>query len=222
MRRMARLIQITAPRQANVQSPRNMLNPSDPDQPPTREEQKFQARLGAAWDEIRRFHQHAIELKSYQPEADPQHRLAREFFQIYLDHRPSKRAYEALRHALVMWGNLKGVSERVQEAVAHIAPEEDVWDQGVVHSLMNAFHRDERSDEVVALLETWVQQVKPLKSRSALTFALVHEGESSSLPERIVKSERVKPLCQCSQVSRLARLGTNFHPAVLVQPGEST
>ena len=50
----------------------------------------------------------------------------------------------------------------------------------------------------------------------AVIPVLVHEGESSSLPERIVKSERVKPLCQCSQVSRLARLGTNFHPAVLV------
>ena len=83
-------------------------------------------------------------------------------------------ATKALGNAFTMWGNLKGVSEKVQEALIHISYQEDVWDK-VEHGLWRAFSQDDRSEEVLALLEELVQKVVPLKSRSALLFTLARE-----------------------------------------------
>ena len=80
-----------------------------------------------------------------------------------------------------MWGNLKGVSDQVQAALKHISYTEDVWDE-VEHGLLRSFGHDGREKEAILLLEELVEKVVPLKSRSALLYALAdiweREGET--------------------------------------------
>lgn len=138
---------------------------------PTREEKEFQEKHKAAWDEIRGFLQSAESDEEYYGERNPQHRFAPEFFQIYLDKRPETIAQKALRSAFMMWGNLRGVSERVNEAVEYIPYEDDVWvDLG--HSIIRAYQNDDRDEEGFELVERLSQRVVPLQSRTDLLAEL--------------------------------------------------
>ena len=144
----------------------------------SQEEMDFKAWQRAAWEEVEQFRETA---EDYFGENNPQHRLAAEFFQMYLEKRPSEIATKALSNAFTMWGNLEGVSDQVQAALKHISYTEDVWDE-VKSGLRNSFARDGRAKEATLLLEELVEKVVPLKSRSALLCALAdtweREGET--------------------------------------------
>ena len=139
----------------------------------SQEEMDFKVWQKAAWEEVEQFRETA---EDYFGENNPQHRLAAEFFQMYLEKRPSEIATKALDNAFTMWGNLKGVSDQVQAALKHISCTEDVWDE-VEHGLRNSFARDGREKEAILLLEELVEKVVPLKSRSVLLCALADTWE---------------------------------------------
>ncbi len=144
----------------------------------SQEEMDFKAWHKAAWEEVDKFRETA---EDYFGEDNPQHRLAAEIFQMYLEKRPSEIATKALHNAFTMWGNLEGVSDQVQAALKHISYTEDVWNK-VVHGLRNSFARDGREKEAILLLEELVEKVVPLKSRSSLLCKLAdiweREGET--------------------------------------------
>lgn len=96
--------------------------------------------------------------------------LAAQYFQTYLDKRPSRLATRALSMAFTLWGNSRS-TEQIRQAVARIPPEEDVWDQ-VVPGVRQAFYLDGRIEEGLALMADLELQVVPLKSRSALLLVL--------------------------------------------------
>lgn len=139
----------------------------------SQEEMDFKAWHKAAWEEVEQFRETA---EDYFSENNPQHRLAAEIFQMYLEKRPSEIATKALDNAFTMWGNLEGVSDQVQAALKHISYTEDVWDE-VTSGLRNSFARDGREKEAILLLEDLVEKVVPLKSRSALLCALADTWE---------------------------------------------
>ena len=137
------------------------------------EEMDFKAWQKAAWEEVKQFRETT---EDHFGEDNPQHRLAAEIFQTYLEKRPSEIATKALDNAFTMWGNLKGVSDQVQVALKHISYTEDVWNE-VEHGLLRSFGHDGREKEAILLLEELVEKVVPLKSRSALLCALANAWE---------------------------------------------
>ncbi|MBM3277432.1 MAG: hypothetical protein FJY95_05045 [Candidatus Handelsmanbacteria bacterium] len=96
--------------------------------------------------------------------------LAAEYFQVYLDKRPSRQATRALSMAFTLWGNTRSTGP-IREAIALIPPEEDVWDQ-VVPGLRQAFYLDGRVEEGLDLMSDLELRVTPQKSRSALILVL--------------------------------------------------
>ena len=137
----------------------------------SQEELVFEALHKAAWDEVCQFRNSAGASEDYFGDKNPQHHLAPEFFQTYLQERPSQVAERALSNSFTMWGNLKGVSDRAQAAAEQISVEEDVWDL-VVHGLFRTFCEDDRKSKGMQLLEELTDQIVPLKSRSALLCTL--------------------------------------------------
>ncbi len=135
------------------------------------EESEFRSKHQAAWDTVRQFSQETRSIEEYYSESNPQHRLAPEFFQLYLKKRPSDIATRALGTAFDMWGNLKGVSEYVREMLLQISYEEDVWDK-IEGGLISAFYKEDRGEEGFALLAELEQRIVPLRSRSALLHSL--------------------------------------------------
>lgn len=108
-----------------------------------------------------------------------QQTLAAEYFQTYLEKRPSRLATRALSMAFTLWGNTRSTGQ-IRDAIARISPEEDVWDQ-VVPGLRQAFYLDGRIEEGLDLMSDLELRVAPLKSRSALLLVLavnwMGEGE---------------------------------------------
>ncbi|MBI2502752.1 MAG: hypothetical protein HYW07_05910 [Candidatus Latescibacteria bacterium] len=108
-----------------------------------------------------------------------QRALAEEYFQTYLQKRPSRSGTRALSMAFTLWGNTRS-TEQIRKAIAQIPPEEDVWDQ-VVPGLRQAFYLDGRVEEGLDLMADLELRVAPLKSRSALLLVLaanwMAEGE---------------------------------------------
>lgn len=105
---------------------------------------------------------------------DPQYRLGKEYFQIYLDRRPSTIASKALDYAFTMWSNVEGGSYEIEKVLAQVGYEEDVWDR-VGRNVMDAYARDGRSDEGTVLLGELGQRIVPLKGRaSVLAYLAIH------------------------------------------------
>ena len=140
----------------------------------------------AAWEEVYGFHDSAGTMEEYYGPANPQHRLAPEFFDFYRRNRPGKDATHALGVALTMWSNLKGVSNLVQQEIRHISVEEDVWEP-LAQPLQRIFFQDDREEEGLALLRDLAERVVPLRGRTALLFELsellMERGESTEARE---------------------------------------
>lgn len=134
---------------------------ADEDVPLTQDEAQFREKLKTDWEEVRRYWEEP------DGKVNPQHRLAPAYFKIYLEKRPSDLATRALGTAFTMWGNLKGVSDQVQQVLKQIPYEEDVWGD-IGHCLLRAFHHDERADEGLILVEKLARKVIPLRSRTSL------------------------------------------------------
>ena len=146
----------------------------------SQEEMDFKAWHKAAWEEVKQFSETT---EDYFGEDNPQHRLAAEIFQMYLEKRPSEIATKALHNAFTMWGNLKGVSDQVQVALKHISCTEDVWNE-VEHGLLRSFGHDGRKKDAILLLEELVEKVVPLKSRSSLLCTLADAWEREGGTEK--------------------------------------
>lgn len=140
----------------------------------------------AAWEEVYGFNDSARTMEDAYGPANPQHRLASEFFEFYRRNRPGKDATHALGNALTMWSNLKGVSNLVQQEIRHISVEEDVWEHAA-SSLHQIFWQDDREEEGLALLRDLAERVVPLRGRTALLFELsellMERGESTEARE---------------------------------------
>jgi hypothetical protein len=85
----------------------NLNRPSIPN-----ETEAFGVKVKADWDKIYRYYRTPNRPSDL---VNPQYQLAPEYFQFYRDRRPSELATRALKQALLMWGNLSGVSERKEE-----------------------------------------------------------------------------------------------------------
>jgi len=137
----------------------------------TQEETDFQAKYERDTEEIRRFFKSISGPEERHSPANPYHRLAPEYFQAYLEKRPSTIANQAIERAFSMWGGLKGNSQQIEDALTHLSYEEDVWET-VGSSIQGAFVADKRTEDGRRLLESLVEQVIPLKSRSSLLYIL--------------------------------------------------
>lgn len=147
----------------------------------SQEEIEFQEKHGKAWEEVSAFLQTVSTEEDFYGPKNPQYRLAPEFFQLYLEKKPSEVATRALDTAFTMWGNLRGVSDHLQMILAQIAYDEDVWDK-VSSGIISAFFREGRREEGLHLIEELAKKVIPLKSRSVVLFVLaqmwVYRGEN--------------------------------------------
>jgi peroxiredoxin len=143
----------------------------------TQEETEFQAKYKADSELIRTFDETVEgDQDKYKP-TNPRYRLAPEYFQIYLEKRPSKIATQALRRAFRMWSRLKGVSGQVREALKHISNKEDsawesqemqeVWD-AVGDGIRFSFLTDGQSEQGLFLLEELAQRTASPRSRATL------------------------------------------------------
>ena len=70
----------------------------------SQEEMDFKAWHKAAWEEVKQFSETT---EDYFGEDNPQHRLAAEIFQTYLEKKPSEIATKALSNAFTMWGKVE-------------------------------------------------------------------------------------------------------------------
>ncbi|MCY3735713.1 MAG: TlpA disulfide reductase family protein [Gemmatimonadaceae bacterium] len=147
---------------------------------------EYKAWNKAAWEEVHGFYDSATTAEDFYGPANPQHRLAPEFFEFYRRNRPGRDATHALSNALVMWSNLKGVSHQVQQEIRHISIEEDVWEE-IASDLPRIFCADDREEEGLALLRDLAERVVPLKGRTALLFelstGLMEKGEATEARE---------------------------------------
>ena len=147
---------------------------------------EYEAWDKAAWEEVYGFYDSAGTMEDVYGPGNPQHRLAPEFFEFYRRNQPGRDATHALKNALVMWSNLKGVSNRVQQEIRHISVEEDVW-EGIANLLPGTFYADDREEEGLALLRGLAETVVPSRSRTALLFELstrlMERGKSTEARE---------------------------------------
>ena len=147
---------------------------------------EYSAWQKAAWKEVNGFYDSARTVEEAYGPANPQHRLAPEFFDFYRRNRPGRDATHALGVAFTMWSNLKGVSHLVQQEIRHISVEEDVWEE-IASLLPRTFQADDREEEGLALLRDLAERVLPLRGRTALLFELskrlMERGESTEARE---------------------------------------
>lgn len=119
------------------------------------------------WLEIGRYYAERREWRE-----NPQHQLAKGYFQIYLDRRPSKIASKALDYAFTMWSNVEGGSYEIEAALSQVSYDEDVWDR-IGRNIIDSYSRDERLEEGIALLEELSQRVTSQRARANILSELV-------------------------------------------------
>ena len=126
-------------------------------------------------------------MEDFNGPANPQHRLAPEFFEYYRRNRPGRDATHALSNALVMWSNLKGVSQRKFSRRSGTSLLRRTFGTKLPTYLPRIFCADNREEEGLALLRDLAERVVPLRSRTALLFELSTElmerGESTEARE---------------------------------------
>jgi len=128
------------------------------------EEFAFEVRLKTDQQRLRPFFGGTVDSAHLQP------RLAAEYFQTYLDERPSRTATRSLAMAFTIWGN-SASTDSILQALPQISGEEDVWDS-ITPGLRQAFYLADRLEEGMALLEEREPGIVPLKSRSAVLYTL--------------------------------------------------
>ena len=138
------------------------------------EQVEFEAQLKADWDRLR-IHQEQLGLGKTTRSESPEYKLAPQYFQMYLDLRPSKVAEKALETAFRMWGNVSGVTEESKKAIEQIGYSEDVW-HIVAPELIRVYQWKGHHDEVWPLLEELEQKVIPKRSRSAILSLLAEHS----------------------------------------------
>lgn len=101
---------------------------------------EFEARVRSAWEEVDRYWE-GREPGGENEANDPQHRLAPEFYQIYLGDRSSPVAMRALATSFDMWSNLEGGSSAIEQRLPEISTDQD--GQAVVaDSVLSSFERE--------------------------------------------------------------------------------
>ena len=101
---------------------------TDPKATLAQEEIDFQTKCERDTEEIRQFFQSINGLEDRHVETNPYYRLAPEYFQIYLNNKPSAIATQAVEKAFSMWRGVRGASHQVEEALTHLSYEEDIWE----------------------------------------------------------------------------------------------
>jgi peroxiredoxin len=156
----------------------------------------LETRRKVARQEVRYFYETIREGEDPCGELNPLHRWAPEFFEIYLQQRPSEVAEEALKTAFKMWGSLRGVSERVKEAVECISCEEKIWPRAVGNGIFWSFYRDQRLEEGIALIE---EIAGAIPTKTPLLFELAqglfytdNQEKARSVFERIIELDERK------------------------------
>jgi len=147
------------------------------------EEAAFEAKLAADRRSLRSFFVVGVNSSTTDADLSLYSGLATEYFQIYLEHRPSKLATRALSMAFAIWGNA-GAADEIRRSLQQISGEEDVWD-AIMLGFRQAFYLDGRLEEGMALLAELEPRVVPLKSRSSLLFILADYWQSEGEAVRV-------------------------------------
>lgn len=125
-----------------------------------------------AWDEAREFFSALQSGTATRPE-DPQPRLARELFQLWMVDPQLPAASRALRSAFTMWANA-GCAEDIDRALTHLDVHAGYWG-GVLRAAGSAYHKSGRSDDYLPLLHRYDGLLTHPESASAL-YAMLGEA----------------------------------------------
>ena len=106
-------------------------------------------------------------------EPNPLHRIAEEYFDLYLAERPSAHASEALKQALNMWSYAEGGSLKIREALGKVPPDEDVevW-RTAGYAVRRSFCLDQIEGQGDALLEQLSTKVQSQEAKELLLVTL--------------------------------------------------
>lgn len=111
---------------------------------------------------------------------DPQHRLAPEFFELYLAQRKLGGAYsKALETAFWMWGNLKGGSVEVDAYLPKILPGDHAM-RWIRQSVINAYVTDKRKAEYDACFAKMLALASPKEAKIYLLYDQIKHWVDSS------------------------------------------
>ena len=117
--------------------------------------------LRADWDVVREWRQ------SGRHGPDPQDAMAPKYFGIYLASRPSPAATKALDHALAMWGNQRGGSAKIVEAMEQVGHSEGVW-PSVLSNAERAYGNDGRHEAYRGFLRCLLKRAAAGRCSSAI------------------------------------------------------
>lgn len=135
-------------------------------------EADFEARISADRQQMRAYYDSLGKDDDAAGLANPAHRMASEYYRIYLEGRPSLVANRALQRALELWGQIRGSSGDAREAVRQIAPEEDVWSAEAIDGYLDSLWKDHGFDAALAELEQVAGRVLPDRSRAEILHIL--------------------------------------------------
>ena len=124
---------------------------------------------------------------------DPQHKLASDFFELYLaQHRMGGAYYPAVRTAFEMWSNLEGGSAQIDLYLPKILAGDQI-PRIICQSVRNAYQRDGRQaefetcfDHMLAMLETEAFKLYMLSDELRYCMAVKDEPRARLLCERIL------------------------------------
>lgn len=130
------------------------------------ERSEFEAKVRAAWQEVDRYWDNR-EPGGVNEANDPQHRLAPEFYKVYLDDRTAIMAVRALATAFEMWSNLDGGSSTIEQKLAEISSDQR-GQMVVADSVLSSFERDYGEEEGEQRFTQWFDAIPSQETRSRI------------------------------------------------------
>ncbi|MDX1388301.1 MAG: TlpA disulfide reductase family protein [Acidobacteriota bacterium] len=153
-------------------------------------DREIRAEIDRAWDEVREFWDLQREGEATE-EDDPQPELARELYEIWVEHPDTDAGARALQGAFAMWGNSGGV-DAILEVIPTIDKGSEVW-AAILNSISNAYGRSGRWEEFKELRASLETELSHPKARSEIYLdiarELVHqdgEDEARSYYEQVI------------------------------------
>lgn len=140
-----------------------------------------EARLRQAWTDVREYWDLRREGEATDAD-DPQRAYAKEFFAYYQEHPRTPTGMKAGQTAFMMWGNL-GAAEEVDQAVQQVPSDSELW-SSILNGVGNAYARNERWDDYVALLQRLEDELTHPMSRSELLLALAEHHGRGERPQQ--------------------------------------
>lgn len=166
-------------------------------------EAELEARIRDDQARMRRYYDSLGQDDEAAGSANPAHQLAPAYFRVYLERRPSPLATRALGRALCLWGQVRGASGHVRQAVAQVGPDEDVWVDEAVGGVLNSLWKDHGFAAAVSELEAVAWPVKPDQSRAMLLYTLSRRWMETGAQEKARQA--------CEEILRLDTSRSPFY-----------